>query len=92
MNNIVYIGNLFRLIRSSFGEKIPVEFVIKNLPFIIYDYDEMKRQCSDVCAKLNYEYVDEPLFVAFIQKWRKKLQDYNRLTLDTDFNIKNFDL
>lgn len=83
MNEIIYIGNLSRLIRISFGETLPVEFMLKHLPFIIYDYDEMKRECSDICAKLDYEYVDVPLFVLFVQKWRKKLMDYNQLTLDT---------
>ena len=92
MNNIFYIGNFSRLIRITFGDKIQGDFIIKKLPFIIYDYDEMKRQCSDVCAKLDYEYVDEYLFLAFIKKWRKKFQDYNQLTLDTDFDNKNFDL
>ena len=51
----------------------------------------MKRHCSDVCAKVNYEYVDEHLYVAFIKKWRKKLQDYNQLTLDTDIDTKKVD-
>ena len=83
MNNIFYIGNFSRLIRIAFGDKIQEDFIIKKLPFIIYDYDEMKRQCSDVCAKFDYEYVDEHLYLAFVQKWRKKLQDYNQLTLDT---------
>ena len=77
MNELIYIGNLSRLIRVSFGDKIQGDFIIKNLPFIIYDYDEMKRECSDICAKLDYEYVDVPLFVLFVQKWRKKLMDYN---------------
>ena len=68
MNNIFYIGNFSRLIRITFGETLPVEFMLKHLPFIIYDYDEMKRECSDICAKLDYEYVDEHLYLAFIKK------------------------
>lgn len=90
MNNIIYIGNLFRLLRISFGEILPVEFVLKHLPFIVYDYDEMRRQCSDVCAKLDYEYVDDHLYLAFIKKWQKRLQDYNQLTLDTDIKKVDF--
>jgi hypothetical protein len=79
MNNIVYIGNFSRLIRITFGDKIQGDLIIKKLPFIIYDYDEMKRQCSDVCAKLDYEYVDEHLYFAFIKKWQKKLREHNQL-------------
>ena len=91
MNNIFYIGNFSRLIRITFGDKIQGDFIIKKLPFIIYDYDEMKRQCSDVCAKLDYEYVDEHLYLAFIKKWHKRLIDYNHLTLDTDIDTKKVD-
>ena len=83
MISIVYIGNFSRLIRTTFGDTIQGEFITEKLPFIIYDYDEMKRHCSDVCAKVNYEYVDEHLYLSFIKKWRKRLQDYNQLTLDT---------
>ena len=79
MNNIFYIGNFSRLIRITFGDKIQGDFIIKKLPFIIYDYDEMKRQCSDVCAKLDYEYVDEHLYFAFIKKWQKRLREHNQL-------------
>jgi hypothetical protein len=79
MNNIFYIGNFSRLIRITFGDKIQGDLIIKKLPFIIYDYDEMKRQCSDVCAKFDYEYVDEHLYFAFIKKWQKKLREHNQL-------------
>ena len=79
MISIIYIGNFSRLIRITFGDKIQGDFIIKKLPFIIYDYDEMKRHCSEVCAKVNYEYVDEHLYLAFIKKWRKRLQEYNQL-------------
>ena len=79
MNNIFYIGNFSRLIRITFGDKIQGDFIIKKLPFIIYDYDEMKRQCSDVCAKFDYEYVDEHLYLAFIKKWQKILREHNQL-------------
>ena len=79
MNNIIYVGNFSRLIRISFGSKIQGDFIIKNLPFIVYDYDEMKRQCSDVCAKFDYEYVDEHLYFAFIKKWNERLRQYNQL-------------
>ena len=78
MNNIVYIGNFSSLIRATFGDIIQGEFLIEKLPFIVCDYDEMKRECSDICAKLDYEYVDERLYLSFIKKWRKRLQDYNR--------------
>ena len=91
MISIVYIGNFSRLLRATFGDVIYEEFITEKLPFIIYDYDEMKRHCSEVCAKVNYEYVDEHLYVAFIKKWRKKLQDYNQLTLDTDIDTKKVD-
>ena len=83
MISIVYIGNFSRLIRATFGDTIQGEFITEKLPFIIYDYDEMKRHCSDVCAKVNYEYVDEHLYLSFIKKWQKRLRDYNQLTLDT---------
>lgn len=83
MISIVYIGNFSRLIRATFGDKIQGDFIIEKLPFIIHDYDEMKRHCSDVCAKVNYEYVDEHLYLAFIKKWQKRLREHNQLTLDT---------
>ena len=79
MNEIVYIGNFSRLIRIAFGDKIQGDFMLKHLPFIIYDYDEMKRECSDICAKLDYEYVDERLYLSFVKKWNKRLQQYNQL-------------
>ena len=78
MNEIIYIGSFSRLIRISFGDKIQGDFITEKLPFIIYDYDEMKRQCSDVCAKVNYEYVDEHLYLSFVKKWQKRLQHYNQ--------------
>ena len=84
MNNIFYIGNFSRLIRITFGDKIQEDFIIEKLPFIVHDYDEMKRQCSDVCAKFDYEYVDEHLYFAFIKKWQKRLQHYNQ----RQFNLK----
>ena len=90
MNNIFYIGNFSRLIRIIFGDKIQGDFIIEKLPFIIYDYDEMKRQCSDVCAKFDYEYVDEHLYLAFIKKWRKRYRDYNQEKLDID-NLQKVD-
>ena len=83
MNNLIYIGSFSGLLMRTFGDKIPEGFLSKNLPFILYDYDDMRRQCSDVCAKLDYEYVDEHLYLVFIKKWQKILQDYNQLTLDT---------
>ena len=39
MKNLIYIGNFSRLIRITFGDKIQGDFIIKKLPFIIYDYD-----------------------------------------------------
>lgn len=92
MISIVYIGNFSRLLRATFGDVIYEEFIIEKLPLIEDDYEEMKRHCSGVCAKVNYEYVDEHLYVAFIKKWRKKLQDYNQLTLDTDIDTKKVDV
>ena len=84
MKNLIYIGNFSRLIRITFGDKIQGDFIIKKLPFIIYDYDEMKRQCSDVCAKFDYEYVDEHLYSVFIKKWRTIYREYNQEKLDID--------
>ena len=90
MISIVYIGNFSRLIRAIFGDTIQEEFISKNLPFIIYDYDEMKRNCSDICAKLNYEYVDRYAYELFINKWRKIHQDYNQENSDID-NLQKVD-
>ena len=78
MISIVYIGNFSRLLRITFGDKIQGEFITGKLPLILDDYDEMKRHCSDVCAKLNYEYVDEHLYLSFVKKWQKRLQHYNQ--------------
>ena len=90
MNNIFYIGNFSRLIRITFGDKIQGDFIIKKLPFMIYDYDEMKRNCSDVCEKLNYEYVDIHLYEIFFNKWRKIYREYNQEKLDID-NLQKVD-
>ena len=79
MKKLIYIGSFSRLLLHAFGNIVNEDFINKKLPFIIYDYDEMKRQCSDVCAKFDYEYVDEHLYLAFIKKWRKRLQEYNQL-------------
>lgn len=82
MNNLIYIGSFSGLLMRTFGDKIPEGFLSKNLPFIIYDYDEMKRQCSDVCAKLDYEYMDDMIVLMFAQKWKHRLRDYNQTFLD----------
>ena len=78
MISIVYIGNFSRLIRTTFGDTIQGEFITENLPLIVDDYDEMKRHCSDVCARVNYEYVDEHLYLSFVKKWQKRLRQYNQ--------------
>lgn len=88
MNNLIYIGNFYRLLRNTFGDTVQKEFIIKNLPFIIYDYDEMKRKCSDVCTKLNYEYVDEFAYTSFVNKWRDILRIYNQLYFDIDDTLQ----
>lgn len=90
MNNLIYIGSLSTLLRSTFGDKIQEEFLRKNLPFIVYDFDEMKAKSSDICAKLDYEYVDEWLFSAFVTKWRTVLQEHNQRSLDLR-NLKKID-
>ena len=79
MKNLIYIGSFSRLLLHAFGNIVNEDFINKKLPFIIYDYDEMKRNCSDVCEKLNYEYVDEHLYLAFIKKWQKILREHNQL-------------
>ena len=90
MNEIIYIGSFSRLLLTAFGNIVNEEFINKNLPFIIYDYDEMKRNCSDVCEKLDYEYVDIYLYEKFYTKWRKRHRDYNQEKLDID-NIQKVD-
>ena len=90
MNNLIYIGSFSRLLLTAFGNIVNEEFINKNLPFIIYDYDEMKRNCSDVCEKLDYEYVDIYLYEKFYTKWRKRHRDYNQEKLDID-NIQKVD-
>lgn len=90
MNNLIYIGSFSRLLLTTFGNILDKGFINKNLPFIIYDYDEMKRNCSDICAKLNYEYVDRYAYELFINKWRKIYQDYNQDNLDMD-NLQKVD-
>ena len=90
MRKIIYIGTFSRLVNRTFGERLHKDFLNKNLPFIIYDYDEMKRKCSDICVKFNYEYMDEYLFLLFINKWRKIHQDYNQDRLDID-NLQKVD-
>ena len=90
MKNLIYIGSFSRLLLTAFGNVVNEEFLNKNLPFIIYDYDEMKRNCSDVCEKLNYEYVDAHLYEIFIIKWRKRHRDYNQDNLDID-NLQKVD-
>ena len=78
MISIIYIGSFSRLIRTTFGDIIQKEFITEKLPLIVDDYDEMKRHCSDVCARVNYEYVDEHLYLSFVKKWKKILQHYNQ--------------
>ena len=90
MKNLIYIGSFSRLLLTAFGNVVNEEFINKNLPFIIYDYDEMKRNCSDVCEKLNYEYVDVYLYEIFLNKWRKRYRDYNQEKLDID-NLQKVD-
>lgn len=90
MNNLIYIGSFSRLLLTAFGNIVNEEFINKNLPFIIYDYDEMKRNCSDVCEKLDYEYVDIYLYEKFYTKWRKRHRDYNQEKLDID-NLQKVD-
>ena len=82
MTNLIYIGSFSRLLRCSFGDKIPEGFLSKNLPFIIHDYDEMKRHCSDICVKLDYEYMNDTIVLMFVQKWKHRLRDYNQTFLD----------
>ena len=84
MNNLIYIGSFSRLLLTTFGNVVNEGFINKNLPFIIYDYDEMKRNCSDVCEKLDYEYVDMYLYEKFCTKWRKRHRNYNQEKLDID--------
>ena len=84
MKNLIYIGSFSRLLLHAFGNIVNEDFINKKLPFIIYDYDEMKRNCSDVCAKFDYEYVDEYLYPAFSNKWRTIYRDYNQEKLDID--------
>ena len=90
MNNLIYIGSFSRLLLHSFGNIVNEDFINKKLPFIIYDYDEMKRNCSDVCKKLDYEYVDIHLYENFYTKWRKLHRDYNQEKLDID-NLQKVD-
>ena len=84
MKNLIYIGSFSRLLLHAFGSIVNEDFINKKLPFIIYDYDEMKRNCSDVCEKLNYEYVDVHLYEIFFNKWRTIYRDYNQEKLDID--------
>ena len=84
MKNLIYIGSFSRLLLHAFGNIVNEDFINKKLPFIIYDYDEMKRNCSDVCAKFDYEDVDEYLYSAFSNKWRTIYRDYNQEKLDID--------
>ena len=67
MKKLIYIGSFSRLLLHAFGNIVNEDFINKKLPFIIYDYDEMKRNCSDVCEKLNYEYVDVHLYEIFFK-------------------------
>ena len=90
MNNLTYIGSFSRLLLTTFGNILEKRFISKNLPFIIYDYDEMKRNCSDICAKLNYEYVDRYAYELFVNKWQKIYRDYNQDNLDMD-NLQKVD-
>lgn len=90
MKNLIYIGSFSKLLLTTFGNILEKGFINKNLPFIIYDYDEMKRNCSDICAKLNYEYVDRYAYELFINKWRKIHRDYNQEHLDID-NLQKVD-
>ena len=85
MISIIYIGSFSRLIRTTFGDIIQKEFITEKLPLIVDDYDEMKRHCSDVCARVNYEYVDEHLYLSFVNKWKKILQHYNQ----RQYNLKS---
>ena len=90
MKNLIYIGSFSRLLLTAFGNVVDEEFINKNLPFIIYDYDEMKRHCSDVCKRVHYEYVDVHLYEIFLNKWRKRYRDYNQEKLDID-NLQKVD-
>lgn len=90
MNDLIYIGSFSSLLLDTFGRILKKDFLSKNLPFIIYDYDEMKRNCSDICAKLNYEYVDRCAYELFVNKWRKIYRDYNQDNLDID-NLQKVD-
>ena len=90
MKNLIYIGSFSSLLLDVFGNTLKKDFINKNLPFIIYDYDEMKRHCSDVCERLNYEYVDGHLYEIFLNKWRKIYRDYNQEKLDID-NLQKVD-
>ena len=85
MISIIYIGSFSRLIRTTFGDIIQKEFITEKLQLIVDDYDEMKRHCSDVCARVNYEYVDEHLYLSFVTKWKKILQHYNQ----RQYNLKS---
>ena len=90
MKKLIYIGSFSRLLLHTFGNIVNEDFINKKLPFIIYDYDEMKRHCSDVCARVDYEYVDEHLYSAFSKKWRTIYRDYNQEKLDID-NLQKVD-
>ena len=90
MDNLTYIGSFSSLLLDVFGTILRKDFISKNLPFIIYDYDEMKRNCSDICAKLNYEYVDRYAYELFVNKWRKIYRDYKQDNLDID-NLQKVD-
>ena len=90
MNDLTYIGSFSRLLLTTFGDILDKRFLNKKLPFIIYDYDEMKRNCSDICAKLNYEYVDRYVYELFVNKWQKIYQDYNQDNLDIG-NLRKVD-
>lgn len=90
MNNLIYIGSFSRLLLSAFGNVVTTDFINEKLPFLVYDYEEMKRKCSDVCIKLNYEYVDYHLYESFLTKWRVVLREYNQQHLDLG-NLKKID-
>ena len=90
MNDLRFIGSFSSLLLDTFGNTLKRDFINKNLPFIIYDYDEMKRNCSDICAKLNYESVDRYAYALCINKWRKIYRDYNQDNLDID-NLQKVD-
>lgn len=78
MNKIIYIGSFSQLLQTTFGTIIREEFIETNLPFIVHDYDALKRHSPEICSKLNYEYVDEEGCMLFVNKWRKIHQKYKQ--------------